>query len=120
MTTRKLLFLILAASSMLVFLNQAFSQAFSQAPSQEKDKPKLTLDEFFNYVTYDAVRSSPDGHSIAIIVDRPDWDQNFFRTELWLYRDEGGGLIPLTQSGKDSAPQWSPDGAWIAFLSERT
>ena len=28
-------------------------------------------------------------------------------------------LIQLTQSGHDSDPQWSPDGRWIAFLSER-
>jgi dipeptidyl aminopeptidase/acylaminoacyl peptidase len=25
----------------------------------------------------------------------------------------------LTQSGQDTSPQWSPDGQWIAFLSER-
>ena len=28
-------------------------------------------------------------------------------------------LIQLTQSGHDSGPKWSPDGKWIAFLSER-
>ena len=28
-------------------------------------------------------------------------------------------LIQLTNSGYDSQPQWSPDGRWIAFLSER-
>lgn len=84
-----------------------------------EDKPKLTLDEFFNYVSYDAVRLSPDGHALVTVVDRADWEQNVFRTELWLYREDGRGLTPLTQSGKDSHPQWSPDGAWIAFLSER-
>src|SRR5579863_5390534 len=82
-------------------------------------KPKLTLDEFFNYSFYDAIALSPDGRSVVTVVDLPDWDQSIFRTELWLYSDDGRGLIQLTQSGKDSDPEWSPDDRWIAFLSGR-
>ncbi len=84
-------------------------------------KPKLTLDEFFNSVDYPAVALSPDGNSVVIEVERADWDQKIFRTDLWLYRDDGkrASLIQLTQSGHDSGPKWSPDGRWIAFLSER-
>ena len=84
-------------------------------------KPKLTLDEFFNAVDYPGITTSPDGNSVVIVVERPDWDQKVFRNDLWLYRDDGkgGSLIPLTQSGHDTEPKWSPDGRWIAFLSER-
>ncbi len=84
-------------------------------------KPKLTLDEFFNSVSYTSVALSPDGNSVVIGTERADWDQQIFRTDLWLYRDDGkdGSLIQLTQSGHDSGPKWSPDGHWIAFLSER-
>jgi len=82
-------------------------------------KPKLTLDNFFNSVDYPAIAISPDGTSVVIVTERADWDQKIFRHDLWLYRDESKALIQLTQSGHDSDPQWSPDGRWIAFLSER-
>jgi dipeptidyl aminopeptidase/acylaminoacyl peptidase len=89
-------------------------------------KPKLTLDEFFNSVSYSTVAISPDGNSVVIGTERADWDQKIFRSDLWLYRDDakggssnGSSLIQLTQSGHDSEPKWSPDGHWIAFLSER-
>src|SRR6266567_7360469 len=84
-------------------------------------KPKLTLDEFFNAVDFKSLEISPDGNSVVIATGRADWDQQIFRSDLWLYHDDGkgGSLIQLTQSGHDSEPRWSPDGRWIAFLSER-
>jgi acylaminoacyl-peptidase len=103
----------------LIYLLAALSLNFAHAV----DKPKLTLDDFFNYVDILAVGISPDGNSVVINTERADWAANKFRRELWLYRDDGRGggtLAPLTQAGDDTAPQWSPDGRWIAFLSERT
>ncbi len=109
MTIRKLLLLLWFAS--LIF-----------TCAQAANKPKLTLDEFFNSVEFTGLKLSPDGQSVVIATDRADWDQNIFRNDLWLYRDDGrgaGSLTQFTQSGHDSGPQWSPDGHWIAFLSER-
>jgi dipeptidyl aminopeptidase/acylaminoacyl peptidase len=85
------------------------------------DKPKLTLDEFFNSVAFDSLELSPDGNAVVIGSERADWDRQIFRQDLWLYRkaSSAGSLIQLTQSGHDRSPQWSPDGRWIAFLSDR-
>src|SRR5579871_6712158 len=93
----------------------------SSLPTFAQNKPKLTLDDFFNAVSFPAVEVSPDGNSVVIVAERADWDQQIFRSDLWLYRDDGkgGSLIQLTQSGHDSEPKWSPDGQWIAFVSER-
>lgn len=89
--------------------------------SHAAEKPKLTLDEFFNVVSFSAVEVSPDGKAVVIGTERADWDQSIFRDDLWLYRvnGQGGSLTQLTTSGLDSEPRWSPDGNWIAFLSER-
>jgi dipeptidyl aminopeptidase/acylaminoacyl peptidase len=109
MTIRTLLFL-----PVLVILIVASVQA--------ADKPELTLDEFFNYIEFTSVKVSPDGQSAVIATNRADWEQNIFREDLWIDRDDGrgaGGLARLTNSGYDRSPQWSPDGRWVAFLSER-
>ncbi len=93
--------------------------ALAQTPPA---KPLLTLDDFFNFVDIPNVRIAPDGRAVAIETSRAEWDGNRFRSDLWLYRDEPGGsgsLVQLTQSGHDSKPEFSPDGRWIAFLSDR-
>jgi dipeptidyl aminopeptidase/acylaminoacyl peptidase len=92
------------------------------ASAQADAKPKLTLDKFFSYVAFSGVKLSPDGHSVVIATDRAVWEQNIFREDLWLYRDDGrgaGSLTQFTHSGRDSKPHWSPNARWIAFLSEQ-
>jgi dipeptidyl aminopeptidase/acylaminoacyl peptidase len=104
----------------LILLTSLFSFVCSSLFVQgQTTKPKLTLDEFFNSVSFPSIKVSPDGNSVVIETERADWNQQIFRKELWLYRAASGTLLQLTQSGRESSPQWSPDGQWIAFLSER-
>jgi len=112
--------LLLSFSVFVQTAAQTAAQTSAQTAAQTA-KPKLTLDEFFNSVSFTAVKISPDGDAVVVATERADWEQQIFRKDVWLYRiaGTGGSLMQLTQSGHDSHPQWSPDGQWIAFLSER-
>ena len=93
------------------------------APGQvQGQKQPLTLDDLFNSVDIGPIQLSPDGQDVVIPTARADWEHSRFRSDLWLYRtapDGNGSLIALTRSGHDRRPEWSPDGRWIAFLSDR-
>jgi len=117
----KLLFLMIILPRQLLFRGIApILLAFTPLLFASSSRPRLTLDEFFNAVDVSHVALSPDGHMVVIATTRADWDAQRFREDLWLWRDSDGSVTPLTQSGHDSEPQWSPDGKWIAFLSDRS
>ncbi len=60
---------------------------------------------------------SPDGSRAVVAVSRADLDEDDYRSRLWLVDTSGETLPrPLTDGPRDSAPAWSPDGRWIAFL----
>ncbi len=100
---------VLAASALLLTL-----PLMAQA-----SLPAISLDEFFNTSEVQSAKLSPDGTAAVIATSTPDWQHNRFRQDLWLWRAPATRPILLTQARQDSAPQWSPDGKFIAFISNR-
>src|SRR5262245_60759956 len=79
-----------------------------------------TLDELITLKSAGGTQISPDGKWVAYTVGYGDFKQDIFVTQIWLANTDTGKSLQLTRGDKSSTnPRWSPDGQWLAFLSNR-
>jgi dipeptidyl aminopeptidase/acylaminoacyl peptidase len=80
-----------------------------------------TVDQILSLKRAGSPEISPDGRWVAYTVRETNWDDNDYDTEIWLADATTGATRQLTNAKKSSqAAAWSPDGAKLAFISDRT
>ncbi len=80
----------------------------------------ITIEDLYQMKFLSRPRISPDGQRVAFVETTVDERKQEYRSSIWVAPTEGGEAKRFTSGPANaSSPVWSPDGRWLAFVSER-
>lgn len=89
------------------------------SPARSDTRP-ITADDLFQIKLVSDPSLAPDGSRIAYVLTELNKESDAYTSAIWLVSLAGEPPRRLTSgSHRDQSPRWSPDGAEIAFVSNR-
>ena len=82
---------------------------------------KFGVDDLVRIANVDGLDLSPDGEYVVYSVGEPNFEEDVAQYDLWRVRWDGSERRALTRTpvADEYQAAYSPDGRWIAFLSDR-
>src|SRR6266567_276682 len=80
----------------------------------------ITIEDLYQFKQVSRPRISPDGQRVAFVVTTIDERKQEYHSSIWIAATDGGEVKRFTGgASKAHNPNWSPDGRWLAFVTDR-